>query len=59
MKTNLENQIYALRDDLLKAEFWRLTAESWEMDYDLTAKNLYRMGWRKVAPVDTESEAQE
>lgn len=54
-----KDPINELRDDLLKAEFWRLTAESWEMDYDLTAKNLYKMGWRKVAPIDTESEAQE
>lgn len=54
------NYIKELRDDLLKAEFWRMNDEGgFDLDYDLTAKNLYRMGWRKVAPVDTESEAQE
>lgn len=57
MKIINNDPINELRADLLKAEFWRFSEDSggFDIDYDLTAKNLYRMGWRKVATIDAES----
>ncbi len=48
-----DKQIKALKNDLLKSEFWRFDEECnrFELDRTKTARNLHRKGYRKADEV--------
>ena len=49
----MNKQVEEMRKDLIKAEWWTLNEESGSFDYNhqVTAENLYCMGYRKASTV--------